>query len=154
MTVDLAKFAQENGVKYFMISFTDLFGGQRAKLVPARAIADMQEDGAGFAGFATWLDLTPAHPDMLAVPDPDAEGMKVVEWELEPGDAVAFNYNILHGARGNEATTRRRAFSLRLLGDDARYVERPGPTSPPFPGHDMTPGQKLRSDWFPTLFER
>ncbi|MGR3571556.1 type III glutamate--ammonia ligase [Brevirhabdus sp.] len=70
MTTDLAAFAKETGVKYFMISFTDLFGGQRAKLVPAQAIADMQEDGAGFAGFATYLDLTPAHPDMLAVPDP------------------------------------------------------------------------------------
>ena len=72
MTTDLTKFAKDNGLEYFMISFTDLFGGQRAKLVPARAIADMQEDGAGFAGFATWLDLTPAHPDMLAVPDPEA----------------------------------------------------------------------------------
>jgi len=72
MTTDLAAFAEENGVKYFMISFTDLFGGQRAKLVPAQAIADMQEDGAGFAGFATWLDMTPAHPDMLAVPDPSS----------------------------------------------------------------------------------
>ena len=70
MTTDLAKFAAEKGVKYFMISFTDLFGGQRAKLVPTQAIADMQEEGAGFAGFATWLDMTPAHPDMLAVPDP------------------------------------------------------------------------------------
>ena len=29
----------------------------------------MQKDGAGFAGFATWLDMSPAHPDMLAVPD-------------------------------------------------------------------------------------
>ncbi|WP_010140537.1 type III glutamate--ammonia ligase [Oceanicola sp. S124] len=67
---DLAAFAKEKGVKYFMISYTDLFGGQRAKLVPAQAIAGMVEDGAGFAGFATWLDLTPAHPDMLAVPDP------------------------------------------------------------------------------------
>ena len=55
-----------------MISYTDLFGGQRAKLVPTQAIADMQEDGAGFAGFATWLDFTPAHPDMLAVPDPSS----------------------------------------------------------------------------------
>jgi glutamine synthetase len=55
-----------------MISYTDLFGGQRAKLVPAQAIADMQVEGAGFAGFATWLDLTPAHPDMLAVPDPNS----------------------------------------------------------------------------------
>ncbi|WP_377193748.1 type III glutamate--ammonia ligase [Ruegeria meonggei] len=72
MTTDLAAFAKEKGVKYFMISFTDLFGGQRAKLVPAQAIADMQEDGAGFAGFATWLDMTPAHPDMLAVPDPSS----------------------------------------------------------------------------------
>ncbi|WP_299628824.1 type III glutamate--ammonia ligase [uncultured Tateyamaria sp.] len=70
MTTDLATFAAENGVKYFMISFTDLFGGQRAKLVPAQAIAEMQVEGAGFAGFATWLDMTPAHPDMLAVPDP------------------------------------------------------------------------------------
>ena len=67
MTIDLAKFAKEKTVKYFMISFTDLFGGQRAKLVPAQAIAEMQEAGAGFAGFATWLDMTPAHPDMLAV---------------------------------------------------------------------------------------
>jgi glutamine synthetase type III len=70
MSIDLAAYAKKNGVKYFMISFTDLFGGQRAKLVPAQAIADMQKEGAGFAGFATWLDMTPAHPDMLAVPDP------------------------------------------------------------------------------------
>ena len=55
MTTDLSTFAKEEGIKYFMISFTDLFGGQRAKLVPARAISDMQEDGAGFAGFATYL---------------------------------------------------------------------------------------------------
>ncbi len=67
---DLAAFAKKNGVKYFMISYTDLFGGQRAKLAPAQAIADMQMDGAGFAGFATWLDLTPANADMMAVPDP------------------------------------------------------------------------------------
>lgn len=72
MTIDLAAYAKERDIKYFMISFTDLFGGQRAKLVPAQAIADMQVNGAGFAGFATWLDMTPAHPDMLAVPDPDS----------------------------------------------------------------------------------
>ncbi|MDO6587598.1 type III glutamate--ammonia ligase [Salipiger sp. 1_MG-2023] len=68
---DLAAFAREKGVKYFMISYTDLFGGQRAKLVPAQAIEGMVQDGAGFAGFATWLDMTPAHADMLAMPDPD-----------------------------------------------------------------------------------
>ncbi len=90
----------------------------------------------------------------MPVPDPDAEGMRVVEFEMEPGDAVAFHYRILHGARGNTSGSRRRAFSLRLVGDDARYVERPGRTSPPFPGHDMKPGHRLREDWFPVLFQR
>jgi glutamine synthetase type III len=72
MSQDLASYAKERGVKYFLISFTDIFGSQRAKLVPAQAIADMQKDGAGFAGFATWLDMTPAHPDMFAMPDTSA----------------------------------------------------------------------------------
>ena len=72
MAINLAEFAKEKNVKYFMISYTDLFGGQRAKLVPAQAIGAMQHEGAGFAGFSTYLDLTPAHPDMLAVPDTSA----------------------------------------------------------------------------------
>ncbi|MDQ7069772.1 MAG: phytanoyl-CoA dioxygenase family protein [Rhodobacterales bacterium] len=90
----------------------------------------------------------------MPVPDPDAEGMNIVEYAMEPGDAVAFNFDILHGARGNETGARRRAFSLRLVGDDARYTERAGPTSPPFPGHGMVQGQRLREDWFPVLFSR
>lgn len=72
MTLDLAAFAKDKGIKYFMISYTDLFSGQRAKLVPAQAITAMQEEGAAFAGFATWLDMTPAHPDLFAVPDPSS----------------------------------------------------------------------------------
>ena len=71
-TLDLAAYAKQHGIRYFMISYTDLFGAQRAKLVPAAAIADMQKDGAGFAGFATWLDLTPADPDLFAMPDANA----------------------------------------------------------------------------------
>lgn len=104
-----------------------------------------------------WLSEENFYPDdstYMPVPDPDAQGMDVREWALEPGDAVAFNYGILHGARGNDSDTRRRAFSLRLVGDDARYTTRPGPTSPPFPGHDMEQGQRLREDWFPVLFRR
>ncbi len=101
-----------------------------------------------------WVAETSFYPDpdlYMPVPDPDAEGMTVLEWQMEPGDAVAFNFRTLHGARGNTAGTRRRAFSLRLLGEDVRYVERPGRTSPPFPGHGMTAGQRLREDWFPVL---
>ena len=70
MTEDLAKFAAKKGVEFFLFNFTDLFGVQRAKLVPAGAVADMQKSGAGFAGFASWLDMTPAHPDMFVMPDP------------------------------------------------------------------------------------
>lgn len=90
----------------------------------------------------------------MPVPDPDSEGMDIREWEMAPGDAVAFSFGTLHGARGNNSPARRRAFSLRLIGDDARYTQRPGPTSPPFPGHDMMPGQRLREDWFPILYTR
>lgn len=69
---DLAKFAKDSGVKFFLFNFTDLFGIQRAKLVPAEAVSSMQKSGAGFAGFATWLDMTPAHPDMFVMPDADS----------------------------------------------------------------------------------
>jgi ectoine hydroxylase-related dioxygenase (phytanoyl-CoA dioxygenase family) len=92
--------------------------------------------------------------EYIPVPDPDEEGMDIREWEMEPGDAVAFDFRTLHGARGNTSQVRRRAFSLRLVGDDARYVERQGRTSPPFPGHEMKPGQVLREDWFPVIFRR
>ena len=101
-----------------------------------------------------WLAEDDFYPDSDAwqpVPDPDAEGMPVLEWSMLPGDVVAFDFRTLHGARGNTTDQRRRAFSVRLLGDDARYVERPGPTSPPFPGHGMHPGERLREDWFPVL---
>ena len=71
MTTDLAQLAKQEGIRYFLICFADLFGTLRSKLVPARAIGDMQRDGAGFAGFAAWLDMTPADPDMFAMPDAD-----------------------------------------------------------------------------------
>ena len=41
MPTDLAEVAKEKKIDYFLISFTDLFGMMRAKLVPDRAIADM-----------------------------------------------------------------------------------------------------------------
>ena len=68
----LEAFAKKNGVKYFLVNFTDLSGIQRSKLVPTPAIAGMEKNGAGFAGFATYLDMTPAFPDLFAVPDPDS----------------------------------------------------------------------------------
>ena len=102
-----------------------------------------------------WLGAGSFYPnsqDYLPVPDPEKEGLKIAEWALEPGDAIAFDFRVLHGARGNHTSKRRRALSLRFVGDDAVYCARPGQTSPPFPGHNMVPGQKLRTDWFPVIW--
>jgi len=83
MAIDLEKEAKARGIEYFLISFTDLFGVMRAKLVPARAIKDMAKDGAGFGGFATRLDSSPAEPDIFAIPDPDS--LIQLPWKPEVG---------------------------------------------------------------------
>ena len=83
MSKNLSKIAKTKKIKYFLISFVDLFGVLRSKLVPARAIGEMQENGAGFAGFATWLDMTPADTDMFAIPDPDS--LIQLPWNKEVG---------------------------------------------------------------------
>lgn len=72
MASRLEAFAKDNDVRYFLFNFTDLRGVQRSKLVPRSAVAAMEESGAGFAGFATYLDMSPADPDLFAVPDPDS----------------------------------------------------------------------------------
>jgi glutamine synthetase len=81
--IDLAAEAKSRGIRYFLISFLDLFGTLRAMLVPAAAIAQMTRDGAGFAGFATWLDMTPADPDMLVMLDPTS--LIQLPWKPEVG---------------------------------------------------------------------
>ena len=83
MSKNLSKIAKTKKIKYFLISFVDLFGVLRSKLVPAQAIGDMQKNGAGFAGFATWLDMTPADSDMFAIPDPNS--LIQLPWKKEIG---------------------------------------------------------------------
>ena len=83
MSKNLSKLAKQKKIKYFLISFVDLFGVLRSKLVPTRAISEMQKNGAGFAGFATWLDMTPADSDMFAIPDPDS--LIILPWNREVG---------------------------------------------------------------------
>jgi glutamine synthetase len=90
MPADLAVEARERGIKYFLISYVDLFGALRAKLVPAVAIAEMAKNGAGFAGFASWLDLTPADPDVFAIPDPSS--LIQLPWKKEVGWLAADPY--------------------------------------------------------------
>ncbi len=83
MPKNLFKIAQQKKIKYFLISFVDLFGVLRSKLVPLRAIKEMQVTGAGFAGFAAWLDMTPADSDMFGIPDPDS--LIQLPWNKEVG---------------------------------------------------------------------
>ena len=83
MAKDLSKIAKQKKIKYFLISFVDLFGVLRSKLVPSEAIKEMQKNGAGFAGFATWLDMSPADADMFAIPDPDS--LIQLPWKKEVG---------------------------------------------------------------------
>tara|TARA_B100002052_G_scaffold47927_1_gene40895 strand:- start:495 stop:1820 length:1326 start_codon:yes stop_codon:yes gene_type:complete len=83
MSKNLSAIAKTKKIKYFLISFVDLFGVLRSKLVPAQAISGMQKNGAGFAGFATWLDMTPADTDMFAIPDP--ESLIQLPWNKEVG---------------------------------------------------------------------
>ena len=83
MITNLAALAKEKGIRYFLISFTDLFGVVRSKLVPSSAINGMQKDGAGFAGFAAHLDMTPADADMFGLPD--SEQLIQLPWKPEVG---------------------------------------------------------------------
>ena len=83
MPINLSNIAKSKKIKYFLISFVDLFGVLRSKLVPAQAIKEMQKNGAGFAGFAAWLDMSPADSDMFAVPDPNS--LIQLPWNKEVG---------------------------------------------------------------------
>ena len=83
MSKNLFQIAKQKKIKYFLISFVDLFGVLRSKLVPANAIKDMQNAGAGFAGFAAWLDMTPADSDMFGIPDLDS--LIQLPWNKEVG---------------------------------------------------------------------
>ena len=101
MSINLANVAREKGIRYFLISFTDLFGVVRSKLVPTSAISGMQKDGAGFAGFAAHLDMTPANADMFGLPD--AERLIQLPWKPEvgwlPSDIYLGGKIVAHGPR-------------------------------------------------------
>ena len=101
MNTNLAAVAKEKGIRYFLISFTDLFGVVRSKLVPASAIGGMQKDGAGFAGFAAHLDMTPADSDMFGLPD--SEQLIQLPWKPEvgwlPSDIYLDGKIVEHGPR-------------------------------------------------------
>jgi len=76
----------------------------------------------------------------------------ILKTEMNLGDAILFNFKVLHSSRGNNQKIPRRAFSMRFIGDDVRYIDRGGETSPPFKGIDLKTGDKMREDWFPIVW--
>ena len=90
--------------------------------------------------------------EFMDLPEVESGRYAILEQALEPGDTIVFNYRTVHGARGNTGGRRRRAFSARFVGDDACFIERPGRTSPPYPGIGQSTGERLREDWFPTVW--
>jgi glutamine synthetase type III len=109
MNMLLSEIACDRKIRYFLISFTDLFGVQRSKLIPAQSIDEMAENGAGFAGFAAWLDLTPADPDILAIPD--ANSLFQLPWQSD----VAWMPADLYGVDGNPLAQTPRLVLKRVL---------------------------------------
>ena len=83
MTINLSEIAKKKKIKYFLISYVDFFGVLRSKLVPAHSIKEMQKEGAGFAGFSTYLDMSPSDPDMAAIPDP--RSLIQLPWQQDVG---------------------------------------------------------------------
>src|SRR5690606_27692765 len=96
---DLEEFAKSRNINYFMITYTDVLGAQRAKLVPTRAIRSMQKNGAGFAGFAGGMEMSPADGDMLAVPDPSS----VIQLPWKPEVAWVASNCVMNGKGVDQA---------------------------------------------------
>ncbi len=83
--------------------------------------------------------------------DKNKNKYNIISWNLEPGDAIAFNFSTIHGAPGNNTNKRRRAFSARFTGDDATFAKRKGEISPPFPEVKLKHGEKLDCETFPII---
>jgi glutamine synthetase len=89
------------GLKFYQFSYVDLFGVQRSKLVPASRVEEIATGGAGFAGFASHLDMDPTMGDLLAIPDPAT--LTPLPWQPEVGwlscNLVLFGKELPHGPR-------------------------------------------------------
>ena len=77
----------------------------------------------------------------------------MLSWQLAPGDCLVFHMQTLHGAPATTgAKSRRRGFSTRWLGDDARFATRAWRTSPPFAELDLEPGAPMDHPLFPVAW--
>ena len=90
----------------------------------------------------------------MDLPEMDKGNFEIKQWSIEPGDAVVFNYKLIHSAEANTHSKETQTLSMRLIGDDARYQQRPGKTSPNFENINQTDGEQLREDLFPIVYSK
>ena len=62
----------------------------------------------------------------------DRDAFDIRRFDLQPGDAIFFDFLTVHGAPGFRYPSRRRILSLRYLSVGARHAPRGWRTSPPF----------------------
>ncbi|MGF1595667.1 MAG: phytanoyl-CoA dioxygenase family protein [Acidimicrobiales bacterium] len=88
--------------------------------------------------------------------DDDRSRYDIRRWDLDPGDVIFYDFAAVHTAPGRAIDIRRRVLALRYLSADARYVRRPWPTVPEFPGLDgeLTEGEELDHPYFPLAWPR
>ena len=95
---------------------------------------------------------------LAELPDIDADRSRyrLLGWELRPGDAVCFHMLTLHASGGVSVHSRRRVFSVRLLGDDIRHAPRRWKTSPDFPrlAETLPLDAPMEHPLFPQLWPR
>ena len=102
-----------------------------------------------------WSNNQPWYSDdnnFMDMPDITTMERNILKSEMNLGDAILFNFKVLHYSPGNSENIPRRAFSMRFIGDDVKYIDRGGETSPPFKGIDLKIGAKMREDWFPVVW--
>lgn len=90
--------------------------------------------------------------DKLPDIDNHRDDYNILGWDVEPGDAIAFNFRTVHGAPANTSVERRAAIAFRWLGDDVTYADRGGQTSPPFPGLSLKDGDMMDAPEFPLVW--
>ena len=92
--------------------------------------------------------------NFMDMPDIKLMEKNIFESEINLGDAILFNFKVLHSSSGNSEKISRRAFSMRFIGDDVTYIDRDEETSPPFKDINLKNGEKMRKDWFPVVWSR
>jgi ectoine hydroxylase-related dioxygenase (phytanoyl-CoA dioxygenase family) len=106
------------------------------------------------SGEAKWFP----EGSLAELPDIEADraAFDLRRYELQPGDAVFFDFLTVHGAPGFPFAGRRRVLSLRYLSAEARHAPRRWRTSPPFEGlaDELPDGAELAHPLFPVVWPR